>query len=818
MIKNYCKVAWRNLVKNKTFSIINITGLSFSVAFCLLLFFYIRHEQSFDAFHTKKDRLFRLEMSNTFPSPDTNKKSSFFSFLTRGDDVENQLVFPVIVAGDMQHTFPEIKNIVRFKDVGENAVKVNNQVYREKHVVYVDSNFFSCFTFPMVQGNAGTALHSTTSAVISQTAARRYFGNENAVGKTIELVTDTTQLFTIAGVAADAPQNSSIQFDVLVPVRSDPGYESQLQGGFNSASMLYAVELAEHVDWKKFETKMNKWVTEYYTKPFVAAYGKYYKNYDFNKFSWTMRPLADCHYNLSHPWGHYTDGKNMYQLSCLVLVILLIASLNYILLVISSAAARSQEVGVRKVLGASRLKVIAQFWIETQLVVVISIILGLLLTLALLPVFNSVMATGISIFEFSWKEIFISLAAMALGLGLVAGYYPALLISKMKPASIIKSFRTFKINPRFSKIMVITQYGVCVVLMFAAFVMNRQMAYINNKDLGFDKEQVLMVKNPTWDVNFTMRLRERLNIFAASHPAIVAASGMNGGLDGSYNTNGFMLNGEQKWLRQLSVDYNYFEMLGIKFIQGRPFNKAILTDSSSTERRCIVNETLFSMLGKDAKLGEFNKALNSVIIGVVKDYNFESLSKKIEPEQHTLTTRYEQYFMFKVKAGQMQPTIAALQKEWKQISNDYPFDYTFLDQSIAKVYEANVRWQNIMQASCFFAIFIACLGLFGLSAINAVNRTKEIGIRKVLGATVNDIVKNLSSGFVVMFIIAILIAAPLAYWIMNNWLQNFAYRITLSWFTFMTVGGIALSIALLTVSFQAIRAAMANPVNSLRAE
>ncbi|HWB24867.1 MAG TPA: FtsX-like permease family protein [Chitinophagaceae bacterium] len=818
MIKNFCKVAWRNIVKNKTFSIINITGLLFSVSFCLLLFFYIRHEQSYDTFHTKKDRLFRLEMSNTFPSIDTNKKSSFFSFLSKGDDENNQLVFPEVVAANMQQTFPEIKNIVRFKDQGEESVKVNNQVYSEKHVLKADSNFFNSFSFPIIAGNAATALQSTTNIVISKSLALKYFGQVNAIGKTIEIITDTTQLFTVSAVAADAPENSSIQYTVIVPLRSDPGYEDQLKGGFNSANLLYVVELSQNTDWKKFEVKMNKWVVDYYTKPFVAAYGKYYTNYDFKNFRWSMRPLADCHYNISRPWGHYTDAKNIYQLSCIVLIILLIACLNYILLVISNAATRSQEVGVRKVLGASRWKVIIQFWTETQLVVFIAIILGLVLTAILLPVFNNMMGTHISLFEFSWKEILLSLAVLALSLGLVAGYYPALLISKMKPVSIIKSFRTFKINPRFSKIMVIAQYGVCVVLMFAAFVMNRQMHFISNKDLGFDKEQVLMVKNPTWDVDFTQRTRERLRVFAASNPAIIAMSGMNGGLDGSYNTNGFMLNGEQKWLRQLSVDYNYFEMLGLKFVQGRPFSRAILSDTSRTEMPSIVNETLFKMLGSNAKIGVYNKDIRSTIIGVVKDYNFESLSRKIEPEQHTLATRYQQYFMFKVRPGKMQSTIASLQKEWRKINNDYPFDYTFLDQSIAKVYDADMRWRNIMQASCFFAIFIACLGLFGLSAVNAANRTKEIGIRKVLGATVKDIVQDLSRGFVVTFMIAIVIAAPLAYWIMNNWLQNFAYRINLSWWAFLLVGFTALAIALITVSFKAIRAATANPVNSLRSE
>jgi putative ABC transport system permease protein len=398
------------------------------------------------------------------------------------------------------------------------------------------------------------------------------------------------------------------------------------------------------------------------------------------------------------------------------------------------------------------------------------------------------------------------------------GYYPALILSKMKPVSIIKSFQTFKINPRFSKIMVIVQYTACVVLMFAAFVINLQMHYISNKDLGFDKDQVLMVRNPTWDADFTTHVRDRLNVYAKSQPSILYFSGMNGGLDGSYNTNGFILNGERKWLKQLSVDYNYFEMLGIKFIHGRPFSKSISSDTSNKLRPGIVNETLFNMLGKDAKLGVYNEAIRSTIIGVVKDYNFETLSKKVEPEQHVLAQRYEEFFMFKVRAGEMQNAIAKLQKEWKQITNNYPFEYTFLDQSIAKMYESDKRWQNIIQAACFFAIFIACLGLFGLSSINAVNRTKEIGIRKVLGANIKDVVTALSSGFIMMFIIAIVIAAPLGYWIMNNWLKDFAYRINISWWMFISVGFIALIIAFSAVSFQAVKAAVANPIKSLRTE
>jgi putative ABC transport system permease protein len=817
MFKNYFKIAWRNLIRNKTLSFINITGLSVSIAFCLVLFFYIRYEQSYDTFHKNKDHLFRLEMSNTFPSTDTAKKG-FFSFLTKNDDIQNQLVFPVIVAANMQNEFPEIKGIIRFKDNGDQLVKVNNQTYKEKHFLFADSNFFTTFSFPLLKGNPGSVLSSNNNVAISASLAKKYFGNEDPLGKVIEVNMDTTLLYTVSGVAEDAPENSSIQYDLIVPITSDPSYQDQIKQGFNEANTLYMIDLANNINYRKFETKMNKWVKDYYTKPYVAEYGQYFKDYDFTNFRWFLRPITDCHYNISQPWGHYTNAKSIYQLSCLVIIILLIAALNYILLVISNAAARSQEIGVRKVLGAKRKSVIFQFWTETQLLVIISIAFGLLLLQPLLFLFNHVMDTHIILTDFSWKEIVLSLFSLAVLLGILAGYYPALILSKMKPVSIIKSFQTFKINPRFSKIMVIVQYTTCVVLMVAAFVIYLQMRYINNKDLGFDKDQVLMVRNPTWDTEFTRRVRDRLNDYANSQPSILSFSGMNGGLDGSYNTNGFKLNGEQKWLKQLTVDYNYFQMLGIKFVAGRPFSPAISSDTSKKIRASIVNETLFKMLGKDAKLGVYNEGLRSTIIGVVKDYNFETLSKKIEPEQHVLVHGFEEYFMFKVRAGEMQNAIANLQKEWKQITNNYPFEYTFLDASITKMYEADKRWQSIIEVSCFFAIFIACLGLFGLSSINAVNRTKEIGIRKVLGASMADIVAALSSGFLITFIIAIAIATPIAYWIMKNWLQGFAYRMALNWWIFIVVGLIAFIIAFITICFRAIKAAKANPVDGLRSE
>lgn len=811
-------MAWRNMARYRTFSIINITGLSVSVAFCLLLFFYIRYEASYDAFHAKKDKLFRFEMTNVWPS-DKPKSKSLFSFLSnKGDEADNSLVTPLIVGRDIKANFPEVKSVTRFADHGNELVRAGEQVFKEEHIMVADDNFFSNFSFPIIKGNKSNPLAAINNVVISKSIAQKYFGTTDAVGQIIKLLSDTTHIFSVAAVAEDAPANSSLQFGIVIPLTADPDYAENIKQGFNQAAHFLIVELADGVNTVQFEQKLNKWAKKYYVEPFVADYGKYHKEVDFSKFKWYLRPFADAHYNIARGWGHFTDAKNIYQLSCLAIIIMLIASLNYVLLTISNASARTQEVGVRKVMGAERISIVLQFWVESQVIVFISVLTGLLLAGLLMPLFNAAINTQLKFNDIPLKEILLSVAALSLLLGIIAGYYPALLISRMKPVAVTKGARTFRINPTFSKVLVVFQYTACVALMGAAFIINRQMQFVNNKDLGFDKEQVLMVSNPTWDMDFTKKTHNHLQAFAATQPYISHFSGMNGGLTGAYNTNGFLLNGEQKWRKQLTVDFNYFEMLNLKFAAGRPFSRNYPTDTSKQQRASVINETLFAMLGKDAKLGEFCQPLNSRIIGVVKDYNIESLSKKIEPTEHVLVRGYEMYFMFKIKAGHMQEAITKIGDEWKAFTGNYPYEYTFLDQTLATMYETDMRWQKAIQASCFFAIFIACMGLFGLSAINASNRTKEIGIRKVLGASVKDIVGNLSYSFLVMVLLSIVIATPLAWWMMNSWLQDFAYRIQISWWMFGLVALMAVVIALATVSFQAVKAALANPTKSLRAE
>ncbi|HEV3411377.1 MAG TPA: ABC transporter permease [Puia sp.] len=806
MFTNYLKIAWRNLLRHPMLSAINVVGLSVSVAFCALLFFHIRYEQSFDRFHANREHLFRLEMSDIW----ADGPESY----TRG------LEFPLVVGTDLKNRFPEVSNLIRFKDMpfhmGDQLIRAGDQVYKEKGVYYSDTNFFTHLSYPLLRGDPRTALKMPGNVVLSASTAKKYFGDQDPVGKTIGLVNDSNRLFRVVGVAKDAPNNSSLQFTMVFPLTADPRYTIDLAERFNHMDYLTVVELKPGADKAALEQRLNAWMRTYFLPDIAQGYQL--KPEIQKAFRWYLRPLAEGHFDASGPWGHFTNMQSIYQLACIVVVILLLASLNYVLITVSNAAARSQEIGVRKVMGAGRGSVILQFWVETQLIVLIATAVGMGLAVAGVPFLKSVIGSGVGYADISWPEVLVAALMLAIVLGLLAGYYPALLVSRLKPVAVLKSFSAFRIRPRFSRILVVVQFSCCVVLMMAAFVIDRQMEYINHKDLGFDKDQVLMIHNPVFDPVITKRVKERLDAFAQTRPSILYYSAMNGGLTGLYNTNGFKLNGQQQWMKELTVDFDYFEMLGLKVVKGRVFSKDYPTDTVRKAGVTVVNESMWKLLGNHAKLGVYDAAIYGTIIGVVKDYHFENLSQPIQPMVHHLTDNYVGEFLFKVRAGEMRPTIAALQSAWKEITNNYPFEYTFLDQSIAQMYEADMRWRKAVQISGAFAILIACLGLFGLSAISVTNRMKEIGIRKVLGATMGDLAITLSAGFLLMILLAFSIAAPIAGWLMNRWLQGYAARIDVSWWMYALVGLVTLTVALATISMQVWKAARANPVDALRAE
>jgi len=797
MLLNYLITAWRNLRRNRTISIINLFGLSVSIAFCLLLFYHIRWEQSFDKFHGN-DRLFRCESSTV---EDGNEKS--------------MVGFPIVVGPDLQRTFPEVAAYTRLK-LENGLVRAGDNVYTEKELLYADANFFQVFSFPLLRGDVRTALSGPQNVVLSATVARKYFGDKDPIGRTISFTEDSSRLFRVTGVAADAPANSSIQFGLVFPV-VNADYQEQVNDGFNRMNHLLVVQLKPGVSQPVFQQKVNNWAKTY-IKPYLdTVWFKGVPATVRDSYRWTLRPLPDCHYVAAGGW-HYTNSKVIYQLLCLVGVILLLASLNYVLVTVSNAAARGQEVGVRKVMGAGRLSIILQSWMETQLVVGLAVGLGLVLSFAGMPLLRGAIDSGVTFAALSLGEVALAALALAVALALLAGYYPALLISRLKPLSVMKNFASVKVNPRFSRVLVVVQFTCCIVLMTAAFIISRQMNFMMDKDLGFDKDQVLIIHNPSYDRKFITNTKDQLYAFARSRPDVTAWTAMNGGPTGSHNRNGIIIDGKQEWYQMMQVDYGYFELLKIKVLEGRTFSRDFAGDTAVATRPCVVNEAMMKLLGPGTQLGVYNKTLRGTIIGIVKDYNFESLSKAIEPEQHRLFNGYASDILFKIKGGDVHSTLVAFETAWKRITHNYPFSYDFLDGSLRDRYEADLRVQRAMESASFFAILIACMGLFGLSAIAMANRVKEIGIRKVLGASVGELVGMLSMGFLSMVVLAMVIAIPLAGWMMNRWLADFAYRIEIRWWMFGVVGALAVAIALVTVSYQVVRAARANPVDALRSE
>ncbi|MFI5139353.1 MAG: ABC transporter permease [Sphingobacteriales bacterium] len=836
MIKINLKLAFRNIFHNKLYSAINLIGLSVASAFCILVYLYVKNEQSFDRFHHDQGQLFRVEESAIYGSPTWDKtQKNFFSFLMKDAEQKNMVQTPPVLAIDLKRNFPEIQNAVRLEGLGDQIVRVGNQSFKEvDNLTYADADFFSVFNFPLLVGNPSTVLSGQNSIVISERLAKKYFGKSDAIGKVISLPNLNKLLYTVAGISKNFPSNSSFQYDMVLPLESDPEYLGDIKNGLNSFSEPLILKLKKGTDAIKFGKKLDAFAIPYF-KSVVESQRKWNPKSKVGAMHLFLRPFSEAHYNQSMGWGHYTDLKNIYQLVCLTFVILFIACLNYVLLSLTSAISRSQDVGVRKTIGAGRLQIVFQYYTETQLLAFIAVIAGFLLSVLILPFFGTLTGTNIDLPNFSFGAIFIFLFALGLALGLIAGIYPALAMSGLKPLNIMRGFSAYRINPVLSKSLVILQFTICIIMVISTLAINKQMHFINETDMGFDKDQVLIIRSPfSWgDKQKTRVLKDRLYHYAAITPFIQDAT--SGTISfGGFNNNAFQINGEKTMIQDLNVDYNYFSFLKIPIIKGRTFSRFITTDStklvlneaikskrktfSLARRAIVVNETLYNMLGKP-KLDEIDQQMGGIIIGVCKDYHTEDLTQKIQPAYHTINANVTTNFWLKIKAGQNMPAaIEKIKANWDKLTDNSPFDYTFMDQEVAKSYDAYLRWMTTITASCILAIVISCLGLFGLSGLNTLNRTKEIGIRKVLGASVSNLFLLLNRGTLILATGSFIIAAPIAFYLVHQWLDNFAYRIKPDWVLFATAGIIAMLTAAIAVSYHTIKAAIANPVESLRNE
>lgn len=836
MLRTNLKLAFRNIFRNKLYTAINIIGLSVASAFCILVYLYVKNEQSFDNFHKDQAQLYRLEETNLFGSFDQKKTATnFFSFLMKDAEQKNMIQTPTALAPDLKSNFPEIENAVRLSGIGEETIKVGNNNFKEQgdNLTFADVDFFQVFNYPLLSGNAATALSGRNQVVISERLAEKYFGRDNAVGKIISIPNETDQPpLTVSGVFKNFPANSSFQFDMIIPMETNTGYKDKINRGVNSLSDPLVLKLKKGTDPLKFKNKLDVFAKQYF-KPLVESMQKHDPKKNPGDIHIFLRPFANAHYNQAEGWYHYTDLKNIYQLVCLTVIILLIACLNYILLTLTNAISRSQDVGVRKTIGAGRKQIVLQYYTETQLLAFIAVIAGFLLSVTCLPFFGTLTGTNIALSNFSFGTIGLFLLVLAIILGLLAGIYPAVAMSGLKPLNIMRGFSAYHINPFLSKSLVVIQFVICVVLVISTLAINKQMHYINASNMGFDKDQVLVLQSPySWfDKPKTSLLKQRLYNYAVTEPAIQDITSTSFSF-GGYNNNQFTINGEKVMVQDLNVDYNYFSFLKIPIIEGRTFSRDIAGDSAKVvlgdlekshkgtliRHAIVVNESLYNLLGKP-KLDIINETLGCIIIGVCKDYHTNDLTQKIVSAYHTINVNSTGSFWIKIKAGQSIPnTINRIKNNWNQLTGNLPFSYTFLDEDVAKSYDAYLRWMTTITTSCVLAIIIACLGLFGLSGLTTINRTKEIGIRKVLGASVSNLFLLLNRGTILLAAVSFIVAAPVAFYLVHQWLDNFAYRIKPDWILFATAGIIAMLTAIIAVSYHTIKVATDNPVKSLRSE
>jgi putative ABC transport system permease protein len=799
MFKNFFLTAWRNLVKNKVFTLLNISGLAIGIAVCLIIGVWLQRELSFDNFHVNRDQIFRL--SNTFKS-----ESESFSQAPSGPAFGSQLT---------KH-LPAVKATCRYFNEFY-KVKVGDKLNIESKGLVVDSNFFSFFSFRLKRGKPEQVLQSPNQIVITENLAVKYFGAEDPIGKTITLDDDYPVL--VSGVAENPPVNSQIQFDLLLPYSflRKKAYEEWQYDIDNAWSGGWPYTFVQLVDLQKKE-EAEKQINE-----IVFRFAQ--KEWEQNKMSYRyfLQPLLDIHLKSQLRYDAANNGSlsRVRVFSIVGIIVLLLACINYVNLTTAGAIKRAKETSVRKVVGATKLQLIRQFFMETFLICIAAVVIGVLLLKIVLPSFSLWIGQPYD-FAFNTRNILIILGFIIF-ISLIAGIYPAAILSSFNPATALKgSFSQSRTGNIIRKSLVVFQFTVTIALVASILIISRQMNFIKNKSLGFEGNSVIEVKffGESGVIQQYATLRNEL----LKNPSILNVSkhGQNvvGGLGNGWTTTE-NLKGEEisTSLYMLRADSSYLDTYDMQLAAGRFFAKDVPTD---TTKSVLVNEAAVRTFGWEKPANAIGKRFGKgedtrYVIGVVKDFNFESLHKPVEALLITYALPGDRLSL-KVDAAHIEEVTAHLEKTWKALVPEVPLQYAFVDESIANLYGNEQKMQGIFYGFAGLSLLIACLGLFGLSIFIVERKIKEIGIRKVLGASIPNIVGLLSTDFLKLVLIAALIASPLAWYFMHQWLQDFAYRIDIKSWAFIAAGIIALLIAFLTISFRAVKAAIVNPVKSLRTE
>lgn len=778
-------------MRNKTFSLINIFGLAFGMALSILMFMYVYNELTYDNFHEKKNDIYRVVLKE-----ESKEGESDISAIT------NAAVGPSMVK-----EFPEVKNMVRFSSPNAGFFSPDGKSYNVKRVSYSDSSIFSVFSFKLISGNPRTALVEPYSAVLTKKTAEKIFGNENPVGKTIRCNNNDNYLIT--GVMKDPPENSQLKFDALLSFTTlykMPDMYLNWDGGYNYFTYIL---LNKNVDIDKFKEKFPDFMEEQINR----------KYRDVGWFvTLIVEPLKDVHLHSVADYDLPTKGSlsRIYIFASIAVFILLIACVNFINLSTARSVKRAKEVGLRKVSGATRGQLIAQFIGESVLISGISLVFALLLIEIVQPEFSRLISADIDFFKQSNYLVIAMLLGITIFVGFVAGSFPAFYMSGFQPVAILKGyFNTMKGKPVLRNVLVTFQFFISVVLIVSTIVIIRQLDFLNGKSLGFDKENVVLVElsSETAMKKVNVLKSEFGNIAGVSD---VAASTSFPGV--GLTMNGYFPEGSDHsvMIHVMDVDFDYVDLMKFKITKGRNFSKDYGTDSTAY----LINETLAKQLGWGDPVGKYiRRDGKHKVIGVVEDFNFSSLHEKIGPLIITLKPwDYYYYLSVKVNSENSQNIITKLESSWNKTINNEPFNYYFLDSAINANYSTEQQTAKAFIWLALISIVIACLGLYGQAAYSAEQRTKEIGIRKVFGASAQNILSVLSGGFAKIILIANLIAWPVAWYFMDKWLETFAFHISFVWWMFATALILSLIITAVTVISQAIKASYTNPVEALKYE
>jgi putative ABC transport system permease protein len=799
MIKNYFKIAFRNLWRNKVFSVIKILGLSMGLAVCMLIFLYTKDEISYDRFHKNGALLYRIIQT-----------------MQMGDNPPETIGITNGVLGEaFAREIPEITQFVRVNG-NPVTIKRSNEVFTENPLL-VDDNFFNVFTFKVLQGNKRTALKDRHSIVLSRNMAKKYFGTEDALGETMQIKrADDFENYTVTAITENPPQNSTIKADMFLPIKYDlENRGSEWFGGSLNTFLL----LAPQANVQTVESKMQS-IFDKNTREMIAAEEK--KQGITFKATLGLQPLTDIHLSKkAGPDNGMSDGSKSaysYILTCIAIFILVIACINFINLAVAQSLKRSKEIGIRKVVGSTRRQLIKQFLTESFFVSLISFVVAIIVTITILPFFNELANKKLSLSYLSDGYLYAGYLLLLLVTSFISGFYPSLVLSAFEPVKVLYSRQKLMGKNYLTKSLIVLQFVLAIFLIIGTIVINSQLHYLLHKNLGYDSRNLVRIDLPFGRA--TDKLPALFKNELATQRNIISVAARNGGR----SIMGAKANGKNIVMEYNKIDDQYLSTFKIPIIAGRNFSPDYPSDSMHS---VIVNETFVKEAGWKLS-NAVGQAINfmddknrqATIIGVIKDYHFTSLKEKITSELFSMdstTTFYGQVWV-KIARDNVPKTLSLLESTYKKLVPLFPYSYQFMDDVNARNYETEAKWKQIISITSGLFVLISCMGLLGLVIISIEQRTKEIGIRKVLGAAVSKIVVLISKEFIILISLAFVIAVPIAYYFAHKWLQDFAYRITIGWWMFVLAGGLIVVIALLTMSFKAIKAAIANPVKSLRTE